>query len=69
MAIEDDVSIDYVNRVIDYTTAFVDGRPPDIYTVNELYSYLQDVFDEPEQMDDPVPMTAQTPTQYTMINV
>jgi hypothetical protein len=29
---------------------------------------LQDVFDEPAQMDDLVPMSAQTPTQYTLIN-
>jgi hypothetical protein len=68
MAIQDDFTIDYVDRKITYTTAFVDGRPPNIYTVNALYSWLQDTFDEPAQMDDPVPMTAQTPTQYTLIN-
>jgi hypothetical protein len=68
MAIQDDWSIDYVDRKITYTTAFVDDRPPTIYTVNELYSFLQDTFDEPAQMDDPVPMSAQTPTQYTLIN-
>jgi hypothetical protein len=33
-----------------------------------LYSALQDLFDEPDQMDDPVPMSAQTPTAFTMIN-
>jgi len=68
MAIQDDFTIDYVLRRITYTTAFDDDRPPDIYTVNELYSWLQDTFDEPDQMDDPIPMSAQTPTQYTMIN-
>lgn len=68
MAIQDDFTIDYVDRKITYTTAFVDGRPPTIYTVNELYSFLQDTFDEPAQMDDPIPMSAQTPTQYTLIN-
>ncbi len=67
MAIQDDFTIDYVDRKITYTTAFVDDRPPSIYTVNELYSFLQDTFDEPAQMDDPVPMSAQTPTQYTFI--
>ena len=67
MAIQDDFTIDYVDRKITYTTAFVDDRPPFIYTVNELYSYLQDVFDEPQQMDDPIPMSAQTPTQYTLL--
>ncbi len=33
-----------------------------------LYSALQDLFDEPDQMDDPVPMSAQTPTAFTLIN-
>lgn len=37
-------------------------------TVNELYSALQDLFDDSAQMDDRVPMTAQTPTDYTMVN-
>lgn len=68
MAIQDDFVIDYVDRKITYTPAFAHERPATIYTVNELYSYLQDTFDEPAQMDDPVPMSAQTPTQYTMIN-
>ncbi|WKZ25579.1 MAG: hypothetical protein QY322_04340 [bacterium] len=35
-------------------------------TVNELYSALQDLFDELTQMDDGVPMSAQTPTEYTI---
>lgn len=68
MAIQDDFTIDYNDRKITYTTAFVDDRPPSIYTANELYSWLQDTFDEPNQMDDPIPMSAQTPTQYTLIN-
>lgn len=37
-------------------------------TTLALYSALQDLFDEPDQMDDPVPMSAQTPTAFTMIN-
>src|SRR3989339_2122983 len=35
-------------------------------TVNELYSALQDLFDELTQLDDGVPMSAQTPTEYTI---
>jgi len=35
-------------------------------TVNQLYSALQDLFDELTQMDDGVPMSAQTPTEYTI---
>lgn len=68
MAIQDDFSIDYVSQTITYTPTFAHDRPATIYTVNELYSFLQDKFDEPDQMDDPVPMSAQTPTQYTLIN-
>ena len=37
-------------------------------TTLALYSALQDEFDEPAQMDDQVPMSAQTPTAFTMIN-
>jgi hypothetical protein len=36
------------------------------YTVNELYSALQDHFDELTQLDDGTPMSAQTPTEYTI---
>jgi hypothetical protein len=35
-------------------------------TVNALYSALQDFFDEPERMDDGIPMSAQTPVEYTI---
>lgn len=35
-------------------------------TVNTLYSALQNHFDELSQMDDGVPMSAQTPTEYTI---
>lgn len=36
------------------------------YTVNQLYSALQDLFDELAQLDDGTPMSAQTPTEYTI---
>ncbi len=39
-----------------------------VWSVNALYSYLQDTFDELGQMDDLVPMSAQTPTEYSLIN-
>lgn len=66
MAIQDDWVIDTVDRKITYTTAFVDDRPPNIYTKNELFSFLADEFDEPSKATHAVPMSAQTPTQYTM---
>lgn len=37
-------------------------------TVNALYSEIMDEFDNASQMDDLVPMSAQTPTEYTLIN-
>lgn len=37
-------------------------------TVNALYSEVMDEFDNSGQMDDTVPMSAQTPTEYTLIN-
>lgn len=38
------------------------------YTVNQLYSWLMDTFDEQGAMDDTVPMSAQTPSAYSIIN-
>jgi hypothetical protein len=63
MAIADDFTLDYTNKYIEYT-----GAGSTRYTVNALYSWLMDVFDDASQMDDQVPMSAQTPTEYTLIN-
>ncbi len=60
--ISDDFTIDYVNKRVYHFNGTT------IYTVNELYSYLMDTFDELAQMDDTIPMSAQTPTEYTLIN-
>ncbi len=68
MAIQDDWAIDTTLQTITYTGGFTDGRPTSIYTVNELYTFLQDTFDEPNFLQYPIPMTAQTPTQYTLVN-
>jgi hypothetical protein len=62
MAIADDFTIDYVYKRIYHSSGTT------VYSVNALYSYLMNTFDEPEQMDDTVPMSAQTPTDYTFIN-
>ena len=61
--IGDCFSIDYNNKRV-YDT----GANTDIFTVRQLYSYLQDQFDDLTQMDDTIPMSAQTPTNYTLIN-
>lgn len=60
--ISSDFTIDYVNKRVYHSAN------SNVYTVNALYSYLQDTFDELAQMDDTIPMSAQTPTDYTLIN-
>ena len=68
MAFWDDWAIDYTNkRVYNKKALGIDGTTT-VYDVNNLYSNLMDTFDELDQMDDPVPMSAQTPTEYTMTN-
>jgi hypothetical protein len=39
-----------------------------IYTVNELYSFIQDFFDEPEMMRYDIPIKAASRTKYFLIN-
>ena len=41
------------------------GAASTTYTANQLYSALMDHFDEPLRMDNPSPMSAQTPVEYT----
>lgn len=68
MAIADDFTVDFINKNLATAQTYVDGIPPLIYSMNEFYSFLQDLFDEPANMDIEVPMSAQTPNEYTMIN-
>lgn len=62
MAIDSDFTVDYTDKKVTHTSGTT------VYTVNELYSWLMDTFDELVQMDDQVPMSAQTPSAYTFIN-
>lgn len=62
MAIGDDFTLDYTAKTIRHTSGAT------VYAVNALYSWLMDVFDELAALDDEVPMSAQTPTAYTLIN-
>lgn len=64
MAIADDWSIDYSLKTITHNPA----GSSTVYTVLSLYSWLMDLFDDAGQMDDPVPMSAQTPVEFTLIN-
>lgn len=47
------------------STTFVE---PPIYTLDEMYSWLQTLFDEPEHISDPEPMSFQTLNDYTLLN-
>ena len=62
MAIGDDFTIDYINKRIYHSSGTT------VYSVNQLYSWLMDTFDEQGAMDDEVPISAQTPNAYTMTN-
>lgn len=62
MAIQDDFTLNYTAKTITHTSGSTR------YHVNALYSWLMDLFDDAAQMDDPVPMSAQTPVEYTFIN-
>jgi len=67
MAIQDDYNIDYVNKCLEYTGGFTNNIPDSTYDVNELYTFIQDTFDEPAQLDDDNPMGASTPTSYQVL--
>jgi len=62
MGIGTDFTIDYVNKRITHYSGST------VYEVNELYTYLMNEFDELAQMDDTIPMSAQTPNAYTLLN-
>jgi hypothetical protein len=63
MAIGDDFTINYTRMTVRHTSGST------VYSVNALYSWLMDTFDELGQMDDDVPISAQTPTEYTWTNM
>ena len=64
-----DFDIDYINKVMRYDGAETPPHPlADMLSVNALYSHVMDTFDELGQMDDTLPMSAQTPTDYSLIN-
>ena len=61
-AIAADWTIDLTYETIKHTSGTT------VYTVNHLYSYLLDYFDELGYLDDQIPMSASTPTEYNLIN-
>lgn len=57
-----DFTVNTTRKTIRHTTGST------IYTINDLYTWLMDYFDDTGLMDDTVPMTAQTPSEYTLVN-
>jgi hypothetical protein len=62
MAIADDFTIDYVANRVYHSSGTT------VYSLNQLYTYFTLTFDDDLQMDDLPPMSAQTPTAFTMEN-
>lgn len=62
MAIADDFTINTTLKTIKHTSGTT------IYTVNAFYTYLMDYFDEVGTIRYDIPISAQTPTIYSLIN-
>lgn len=58
---------DFTINTTTKTIRHIIGETP-IYSAKELYTWLMDYFDDSGLMDDTIPMTAQTPTEFTLVN-
>lgn len=61
--ISQDFHLDFHRQTITHR-----GQAKTIYSVLELYSYLQDIFDEPENMKYAIPIVAESPEEFTLVN-
>ncbi|MBI5126885.1 hypothetical protein HZA76_00300 [Candidatus Roizmanbacteria bacterium] len=62
--IKDDFKIDFENKKISYTN----NSNKNVYTAQELYSYIQDLFDEPVNLKYDIPLVAKSKTNFKLIN-
>lgn len=62
MAIYDDWSLDFTNKIISHDTGTT------VYSVRSLYTWIQDELDDSGNVDDTIPMTAQTKQDFTLTN-
>lgn len=62
MPIGSDFTLDYTYKIIAHSSGTT------VYQMYEMYAWLMDQVDESGTIDDPVPMTAQTPTAFTLTN-
>ena len=63
-ALNGDVTVAYLDEATRQKRIYWTGTSQR-YSINALYSALMDHFDEPARMDNPSPMSAQTPVEYT----
>ena len=61
--IGDDFKIDFEKKEITYK-----GNDKKIFSVIEFYSFLQDTFDEPENMRYEIPIVAKSEKEFELIN-
>lgn len=61
--IDQDFKIDFEKKIITYK-----GDEKKIYTALELYSYIQDLLDDPANMRYTIPMVAKSKTEFQLIN-
>jgi hypothetical protein len=61
--IDKDFKIDFERKIITHT-----GRVKKVCPANELYSYIMDLFDEPENMRYDIPIVAVSKTEFNLVN-
>lgn len=62
--IKNDFIIDFINKQISHNPKGTGT----IYTVRELYSAIQDLLDDPVNMQYDTPIVAKSPTKFKLIN-
>lgn len=67
MPVSSDILIDYTNKRIYQEHAYV-ASTDTVYSAQQLYTHLMNTFDDQAQMDNPIPISAQTPNAFTMTN-
>lgn len=55
-------SVDFNNKKISFVSS------SETFSAKELYSFLQDTFDEPENMKYDIPIIAKSKTEFALIN-
>ena len=61
-----DFTVNYLDENRQALIEWSGANDNDTHTANAVYSALMDLFDEAGQSDDSVPISAQTPTEYTV---